>query len=321
MTNVVLTCGQIQERLTAYLDDELSEDAGRDVVQHCAICAPCTKVLDELKALRETTALWRIGDPDISRRVMARIQTEAGIRGQRTGRFVEVLRDKGILTDPLIEDATAQNQPGEILVDTLLRLGLGSETDLMRAWAEAENVPFIDLTRHRAESPAIATIPGAVAWRLNTLPVRKDGQTLYVAMKDPRDVEGLDRIRALSQCTVIRPMLAAPQALAVAMTTAYGPDPRQVKPVFDTVPLADAVTAAPTANETTQHTLLSGLVDELRLLREEMRAAREEIAGLRAEVSELRRTSNAPTVTVSRYREVPDLMPYAPPSDTPAPLG
>jgi anti-sigma factor RsiW len=308
MTNAVLTCGQIQERLTAYLDNELSEDAGQEVVQHCAACVSCTEVLDALKALRETTSLWNIGDSDISRRVMTRIEAERNT-ARRTRTFVEVLLDKGIITAPLIEDATARQQPGENLADTLLRLGLGSGTDVMRARAEAENLPFIDLTRHRAEPSAVATIPGAVAWRLNTLPVRKDGQALYVAMKDPRDKAALEEIRTLSQCSPVLPMLAAPEVLNTALTAAYGPD------------ATEAVAAEPAANDAAQYALLSGLVDELRFLRDEMRAAREEIAGLRAEVSELRRTSNAPTVTVSRYREVPDLMPYAPPSDTPTPLG
>jgi anti-sigma factor RsiW len=149
MTEITLTCRLVQERLTAYLDGELPEDTAREIIQHCAACDSCNRVLDELKALRAAATAWDVGDSDISRRVMAGMEAER-----------------------------------------------------------------------------------------------------------------------------------SPEA-----------------------------------------TLLSGVVDELRLLREEMRAARTEIAGLRAEVSELRRAANAPTVTVSRYREVPDLMPYAPPSDTPIPLG
>jgi type IV pilus assembly protein PilB len=136
----------------------------------------------------------------------------------------DVLLEKQFITREQLEQALEQQRvsPNTDLGQIIIQNGFAMEVDVFRARAEAENLPFIDLTKHKPEPPAINVVPGAIVRKYEALPVRKDGQTLYVAMKDPRNVMALDDIRTASRCTVVRPMMASPADLKTAIEKAYG---------------------------------------------------------------------------------------------------
>jgi type IV pilus assembly protein PilB len=138
----------------------------------------------------------------------------------------DVLLEKQLITREQLEQSLEQQRkaPGSDLGQIIIQNGFSAEVDVYRARAEAENLPFIDLLKHKPEPPAINVVPGAVVRKHKALPVRKDGQTLYVAMEDPRNVVALDDIRVASKCTVIRPMMASPADLKTAIEKAYGAD-------------------------------------------------------------------------------------------------
>jgi type IV pilus assembly protein PilB len=138
----------------------------------------------------------------------------------------DVLVEKQFITPEQLAQAMEQQRtsPNADLGQLIIQNGYAAEVDVFRAKAESENLPFIDLTKHKPEPPAINVVPAATVRRYTALPVRKDGQTLYVAMLNPRDVMALDDIRTASRCTVVRPMMASPADLKTAIEKAYGAD-------------------------------------------------------------------------------------------------
>jgi type IV pilus assembly protein PilB len=133
----------------------------------------------------------------------------------------EILIDKGYITAEQLAQArdvqkSAPGDLGRLLVD----LGFATERDVVQAKAEAENIPFVDLTKHAPEASAINVVPEHVVRKHNALPVKKDGQKLWVAMADPRNIVAQDDVRMVSRCQVIA-MAAVPTDLEDAISRSY----------------------------------------------------------------------------------------------------
>jgi hypothetical protein len=185
-------------------------------------------------------------------------------------------------------------------------LEYAAERDLYEAKAKAERVSFIDLTKHKPELSAIAVLPAYFAHKYQALPIKKDTNKLWVAMRNPQDVAAVDAIRFATRCQ-IAPLLAVPSDLEKAITEAY--------------PIA-------TINhftETTQTTKAIEPVepveqDDLRAVLTEMRTLRAEIQELRSEVGTLRRllsaTQNVKPVAPRRPLSPAPMMPLALPENT-----
>jgi type IV pilus assembly protein PilB len=137
--------------------------------------------------------------------------------------LVDVLLEKQFITPEQRDKVMAQHQgsPSTDLAQIVLQNGFAAEVDVYRSKAEAEGLPFIDLNKHKPEPSAINVVPAQVARKYNALPVRKDGQTLYVAMVDPRNVMAVDDIRMASRCTLIRPMTSVPADIKGGIDKAY----------------------------------------------------------------------------------------------------
>lgn len=90
-----------------------------------------------------------------------------------------------------------------------------------KAKSVKEGLPFIDLTKHKPETASLNSIPAYLAHTHKVLPVRKEGQTLYVAMLNPRDIDSVDAIRTASGCAIVRPMSSVPTDIEAGIKQAY----------------------------------------------------------------------------------------------------
>ncbi|MBC8143046.1 MAG: Flp pilus assembly complex ATPase component TadA [Armatimonadetes bacterium] len=134
----------------------------------------------------------------------------------------EILQDKGFITADQLKQAldVQKSAPGD-LGSILMTLGFASERDVVEAKASEMGVPFIDLVKHKPEPSAVNVVPQANAERHKALPVKKDGNRLWVAMENPKNIMAVDDLRMVSKC-LVQPMLAVPSDLADAMVKAYG---------------------------------------------------------------------------------------------------
>jgi type IV pilus assembly protein PilB len=134
----------------------------------------------------------------------------------------EYLLEKGLITQEQLEDARrVQQSTGKELIQIFLDQTLVSERDAYEAKAFELGMPFVDLDRMQPEPSAINVVKEHIAKRYNVIPVKKDGNILYLAMADPSNVMAIDDVRVNSRCTV-RPVIAAPGAIEDAIRKAYG---------------------------------------------------------------------------------------------------
>ena len=137
--------------------------------------------------------------------------------------MVQFLMQKGFLKPEQLEEAQkVQTQTGQVdLGKVLVSLNMVGEREVLMAQAQERGIGFVDLDRISVESTATNVVPERLVKAHTALPVRKDGQTLWVAMSNPSNIAALDDIRLASGCRVI-PVMAVPGAIDDAIKKYYG---------------------------------------------------------------------------------------------------
>lgn len=134
----------------------------------------------------------------------------------------EILLEKGFITADQLNQArdVQKSAPGD-LGQILMTLGFATERDVVEGRALEMGIPFIDLLKHKPEPSAVNVVPQNVADKHKALPVKKDGNRLWVAMENPKNIMAVDDLRMVSKC-LVQPMLAVPGDLSDALRQAYG---------------------------------------------------------------------------------------------------
>ncbi|HZP84690.1 MAG TPA: ATPase, T2SS/T4P/T4SS family [Chthonomonadaceae bacterium] len=133
----------------------------------------------------------------------------------------DYMLEKGyIAPDQLAEARKIQQTTHGDLAKILMDLG-ASPRDVYEAKAAEIPVPFVDLTKFKPEQSALNVVPEHIAKRHNVIPIKKDGNTLYVAMGDTNNLPAADDLRLVSRCQ-IRPVLAVPDHIEETIGRLYG---------------------------------------------------------------------------------------------------
>ena len=139
-----------------------------------------------------------------------------------TRRFGELLIDQGRLTPDQLDQALKSRQdPRERLGQTLVRLGMLSESDVVHILGEQFSLPVASAARlSKADPAAVQLIPEHLARQANLLALGRRDDVLEVAVGDPLDVVSLDYLRALTGAT-LRVMIALPSEVREAVEEFY----------------------------------------------------------------------------------------------------
>ncbi len=136
--------------------------------------------------------------------------------------MIQFLMQKGLLTQDKLDEATKVSQQTGTPIDrVLVQLNLVAEKDVLNAKAAEMGIGFANLDGITIESSALNVVPERIVKNHSVIPVRKDGQTLYLAMGNPNNIGALDDVRLASGCRVI-PVLAVPGAIEDAIRKYYG---------------------------------------------------------------------------------------------------
>jgi type IV pilus assembly protein PilB len=119
-----------------------------------------------------------------------------------TRRLGEILIERGKLTPEQVQEAlTARLDPRERLGQTVTRLGLMTEADVVDVLGEQFSLPIANAAQlSNADRSVVQTIPESVAREHQVLALGRDADTLEVVVGDPLNVVSLDHLRALTGC-------------------------------------------------------------------------------------------------------------------------
>lgn len=137
--------------------------------------------------------------------------------------MVQFLLDKGFLKPEQLEEAqkVAKQTNQTDISKVFLSMKLVGEREILQAKAQEAGMAFADLDRVQIDSNAINVVPERLVKAHNAIPVKKDGQTLWVAMSKVGDIMAMDDIKMASGCRVI-PVVAVPAAIDDAIKKYYG---------------------------------------------------------------------------------------------------
>ncbi|MCG9896158.1 MAG: Flp pilus assembly complex ATPase component TadA [Fimbriimonadaceae bacterium] len=142
--------------------------------------------------------------------------------------FTQYLMNKGLVTQDQIDQArkvqeqTKQPNLGKIFMD----LGFVGEREVLEAQAQEAGLTFVDLDNTPISRDAVNMVPERIIKLHNVVPFKKEGTILWVAMRNPNDVQAIDDIRLASMC-MVRTAVAVPGAIEDAIGRTFSAEAAQ----------------------------------------------------------------------------------------------
>ncbi len=187
------------------------------------VAAPEREVMRRIEAMYADNK-GRLGETLLMNKKLKREQLRKALEEQaKLGRVKplgEILVDLGYVTQTDVDEAlNKQRAGGGRLEDTLVQSGKISPEMLARSLAMQLGYEFID-DGVKVDPYAVSLVPEQTARRYQAMPIRIEGNTLVVAMKDPRHVFALDDIRLITG-KEIQPAVATEDTLARTINRFY----------------------------------------------------------------------------------------------------
>ncbi len=140
-------------------------------------------------------------------------------------RMGEMLIDAGAITPDQLNIALKEkSRSGKMLGEVLVSLGFIDNNFLTTFISQASGVDRFEPSKVIVDPDLIEKVPRDVADKHKLLPISlNDEGVLTVAMLDPNDVVGQDKVRQFfTKGVVIKPLMATPKALEQGIDNAYG---------------------------------------------------------------------------------------------------
>lgn len=151
-------------------------------------------------------------------------------------RLGDMLVRAGIIDESQVQEALAvQKKTGQRLGETLVALGHVSEPQMTQQLSNQLSIPWVNLYHVDFSRELLDLVPADLAEHYELIPVyvrsvRKQGDTLYVAMTDPLSLESLQLVADESGLPV-KPMVANPSDIRNAIRVYYlGLAPQETGP-------------------------------------------------------------------------------------------
>src|SRR5947209_11226434 len=157
--------------------------------------------------------------------------------------MIQWLLEKGFLKQDQLDEANkVQGQTKQDIGKILTDLGYVGEREVMQGRAQEAGIPFVDLDRITIDSGAINIVSERLVKNHNVIPVKKEGNQLWLAMPNVTNIQAQDDVRMSSGLKVL-PVLALPAAIEDSIRKYYGGTSGNGAAMPATAPQSGATTA------------------------------------------------------------------------------
>ncbi|MCR5451578.1 MAG: GspE/PulE family protein [Lachnospiraceae bacterium] len=137
-------------------------------------------------------------------------------------RIGDLLIERGLITENELSYALdMQKQTHEKLGEVLVNHKIVTAEEMAQTLAIQLEVDYIDLLQISIPPELSNLVKKNTAKSNHMVPVRKQGDVLYVAMDDPLNYYGIDEVRKASRLRIV-PLIATKDAVERAINTLYG---------------------------------------------------------------------------------------------------
>lgn len=110
-------------------------------------------------------------------------------------RLGDLLVETGLITAGQLDEALSQKSSNQKLGDSLLQQGFITEQQLIEVLEFQLGIPHVSLYRYPIDQKMVSLIPKETAMRNYIMPLKLEGDKLFIAMSDPMDYFTIDDIR------------------------------------------------------------------------------------------------------------------------------
>lgn len=115
----------------------------------------------------------------------------------------QILLEKAVITKEHLDKAMDESKKkGMAVGKVLVRSGMVSEEKYAQAMSEVLNVAYVDLSSYIIDLETLKLIPESMAQQYKAMPIFKIGNSLTVAMADPKDIVAIDNMSRKAKCDV-----------------------------------------------------------------------------------------------------------------------
>lgn len=178
------------------------------------VCTSPDQVKNRIDSLYDESS--QIGETLLQSKKLKREQLrEAMQKKSQLGRgasLSDVLMEMGVSEEDIQAAKKRQRSGGGKLEDTLVQSGKISPDMLARSLARQLGYEYIENEKINIDPLAVALVPENTVHRYDIMPIRLEGNSIVVAMKDPRNVFALDDLKIITGKD-IQPMVASAETL------------------------------------------------------------------------------------------------------------
>ncbi len=95
-----------------------------------------------------------------------------------------------------------QKEKGGLLGEILVELKFATEEDIAHALTCQYGFPYLPLANYEIDAEVITSVPENVCRQFCLIPIDKIGKSLTLAMADPLNVQAIEDVELLSDCSV-----------------------------------------------------------------------------------------------------------------------
>lgn len=157
---------------------------------------------------------------EITKKQESKIKNMAALLCDNQSVLGNILLKAGLIRSGDMERARRESTRGEYIIDTLDRLGLCSESDVIKALHKHLGIEYIDLKETSCSGDVIRFLPRDICEKRRLAALRLDGKVLTVAMADPTDIFLIDNIELMTGLKVT-PLLARSSEIMELLSRTY----------------------------------------------------------------------------------------------------
>ncbi|MBP1930221.1 GspE/PulE family protein [Ammoniphilus resinae] len=139
---------------------------------------------------------------------------------QARKRLGDLLVEAGLITEGQLDQALRQKSDSQRLGDALLQQGFITEQQLIEVLEFQLGIPHVSLYRYPIDTTLMTIIPKDIVKRNQLIPLKKEGDRLFVAMADPMDYYAIDDLR-MATGFQIEPVIATKDDILRAINKYY----------------------------------------------------------------------------------------------------
>lgn len=122
----------------------------------------------------------------------------AAVTSKKRIRLGDLLVSRKLITENQLEQALEEQKlTGRKLGQTLIRLDMVGENDVLALLSEQLEIPFIELKQFRFDSNLVQQLPEVLARRFRVIILREDNDGFLLGMVDPTDIFCIDELTRL----------------------------------------------------------------------------------------------------------------------------